>query len=130
MDLYSRRIFGRAMADHLRADLPLAALRMAISAQRPSAGLIHHADRGVQYASAEYPKLMQSAGLRPSMSHKDDCYDNAPMESFFHTLKTELVHQRHYATRAEAHEISLPILRASTIELVVTPPSALSARSR
>ena len=102
MDLYSRRIVGWAMADHLRADLPLAALRMAISAQRPSAGLIHHSDRGVQYASTDYRKLMQSAGLRASMSRKGDCYDNAPMESFFHTLKTELVHHWHYATRAEA----------------------------
>lgn len=82
MDLCSRRIVGRAMADHLRADLPLAALRMAISAQRPCAGLIHHSNRGVRYASADYRKLMQSAGLRASMSRKSDCYDNAPMESF------------------------------------------------
>jgi len=102
MDLYSRRIVGWAMADHLRADLPLAALTMAVSAQRPGAGLIHHSDRGVQYASTEYRKVMQSAGFRPSMSRKADCYDNAPMESFFHTLKTELVYQRHYATRAQA----------------------------
>ncbi len=90
------------MCDHLRADLPLAALRMAISAQRPDAGLIHHSDRGVQYASAEYRKVVQSAGFQASMSRKGDCYDNAPMESFFHTLKTELVHHRKYATRAEA----------------------------
>src|SRR6476660_6402944 len=75
MDLYSRRIVGWAMADHLRASLPLAALRMAISAQRPGVGLIHHSDRGVQYASADYRKLMQSAGLRASMSRKGDCYD-------------------------------------------------------
>jgi putative transposase len=102
MDLYSRRIVGWAMADHLRADLPLAALKMAISGQRPGAGLIHHSDRGVQYASADYRKVMQSAGFRASMSRKADCYDNAPMESFFHTLKTELVHHRQYATRAEA----------------------------
>jgi putative transposase len=61
----------------LRADLPLAALWMAISAQRPGAGLIHHSDRGVQYASAHYRKLMQFAGLRASMSRKGDCYDNA-----------------------------------------------------
>ncbi|WP_414646213.1 IS3 family transposase [Bradyrhizobium sp. 2S1] len=102
MDLYSRRIVGWAMADHLRAELPLAALRMAVSAQRPGAGLIHHSDRGVQYASAEYRKVVQSAGLRASMSRKADCYDNAPMESFFHTLKIELVYHTHYATRAEA----------------------------
>jgi putative transposase len=102
MDLYSRKIVGWAMCDHLRAELPLAALLMAISVQRPGAGLIHHSDRGVQYASAEYRKLMQFAGLRASMSRRADCYDNAPMESFFHTLKTELVHHQHYATREEA----------------------------
>src|SRR5438105_4671511 len=102
MDLYSRKIVGWAMADHLRAELPLAALAMAIATQRPGAGLIHHSDRGVQYASAEYRKMMQAAGFRASMSRRADCYDNAPMESFFHTLKTELVHHRHYATREEA----------------------------
>ena len=102
LDLCSRKIVGWAMADHLRADLPLTALRMAISIQRPGAGLIHHSDRGVQYASTEYRKLLQSAGLRASMSRKGDCYDNAPMESFFHTLKTELVYHTHYATRADA----------------------------
>ena len=102
MDLYSRKIVGWAMADHLRAELPLAALAMAIATQRPNAGLIHHSDRGVQYAAAEYRKMMQSAGFRASMSRKADCYDNAPMESFFHTLKTELIHQQHYGTREEA----------------------------
>ena len=102
MDLYSRRIVGWAMDDHLRTELPLAALRMAISEQKPGAGLIHHSDRGVQYASAEYRQLVQAAGFRPSMSRRADCYDNAPMESFFHTLKTELVHHRQYETRAEA----------------------------
>ena len=102
LDLYSRRIVGWAMQDHLRADLPLAALKMAISAQRPEAGLIHHSDRGVQYASENYRKVLRSAGFQASMSRKGDCYDNAPMESFFHTLKTELVHHRQYATRAEA----------------------------
>ena len=102
LDLYSRKIVGWAMCDHLRTDQPLAALRMAISAKRPAAGLIHHSDRGVQYASAEYRKVIQSAGFQASMSRKGDCYDNAPMESFFHTLKTELVHHRQYATRAEA----------------------------
>jgi len=75
---------------------------MAIKAQRPGAGLIHHSDRGVQYASTEYRQMMQAAGFRASMSRRADCYDNAPMESFFHTLKTELVHHRQFATRAEA----------------------------
>src|SRR6202051_1376871 len=102
MVLYSRKIVGWAMADHLRAELPLAALAMAIATQRPGGGLIHHSDPGVQYGSAEYPKNMQSTGFRASMSRRADCYDNAPMESFFHTLKTELVHHQHYATRDEA----------------------------
>ena len=102
MDLYSRKIVGWAMADHLRAELPMAALAMAIATQRPGAGLIHHSDRGVQYASADYRKMMQSPGFQASMSRKADCYDNAPMESFFHTLKTELVHHQQYATRDDA----------------------------
>jgi putative transposase len=102
LDLYSRRIVGWAMTDHLRAELPMAALQMAIKAQRPGGGLIHHSDRGVQYASTDYRQMMQAAGFRASMSRRADCYDNAPMESFFHTLKTELVHHRQYATRAEA----------------------------
>ena len=102
LDLHSRRVVGWAMADHLRTALPLDALQMAIKAQRPGAGLIHHSDRGVQYASTEYRKTMQAAGFRASMSRRADCYDNAPMESFFHTLKTELVHHRKFATREQA----------------------------
>jgi putative transposase len=102
MDLYSRRIVGWAMRDHLRTELPLTALRMAISAQRPGAGLIHHSDRGVQYASHDYRAALAAAGITASMSRKADCYDNAPMESFFHTLKTERVNHRQYATRDEA----------------------------
>jgi putative transposase len=64
--------------------------------------LTHHSDRGVQYASVDYRSVIQAAGFRASMSRKGDCYDNAPMESFFHTLKTELVHRQQYATRKEA----------------------------
>jgi putative transposase len=102
MDLCSRRIVGWAMDDHLRTELPLAALNMAIASRRPGANLIHHSDRGVQYASADYRNALRLAGFQASMSRKADCYDNAPMESFFHTLKTELVHHRHYATREQA----------------------------
>lgn len=102
LDLYSRRIVGWAMGDHLRTELPLAALRMAINEQRPAAGLIHHSDRGVQYASTEYRQVIQAGGFRASMSRRADCYDNAPMESFFHTLKTELVHHRQFETRDQA----------------------------
>jgi putative transposase len=102
MDLYSRKIVGWAMRDHLRTELPLAALRMAISAQPPGVDLIHHSDRGVQYASHEYRAALAASAITASMSRKGNCYDNAPMESFFHTLKTERVHHRQYATRAEA----------------------------
>ena len=102
MDLYSRKIVGWAMRDHLRTELASTALAMAIQQQRPAVGLIHHSDRGVQYASHDYRAALHAAGMTASMSRKADCYDNAPMESFFHTLKTELVHHRKYATRAEA----------------------------
>jgi putative transposase len=102
MDLYSRKIVGWAMRDHLRTELASSALMMAIQRQRPGAGLIHHSDRGVQYASHDYRVALAASGITASMSRKADCFDNAPMESFFHTLKTELVHHRQYATRDEA----------------------------
>jgi transposase InsO family protein len=102
MDLFSRKIVGWAMRDHLRTELASSALTMAVQRQRPAVGLIHHSDRGVQYASLDYRGALAAAGITASMSRKADCFDNAPMESFFHTLKTELVHHRQYATWAEA----------------------------
>jgi transposase InsO family protein len=106
MDLFSRKIVGWAMRDHMQIELASSALNMAIRQQRPQTGLIHHSDRGVQFASQDYRAVLASAGITASMSRKANCYDNAPMESFFHTLKTELVHHRQYKTRAEAqHDI-------------------------
>ena len=102
MDMFSRKIVGWAMRDHMQVELPSVALAMAIKQQRPQHGLIHHSDRGVQYASRAYRDALTGAGITASMSRKADCYDNAPMESFFHTLKTELVHHRDYNNRAEA----------------------------
>jgi len=102
LDLCSRKIVGWAMRDHMRTKLPLAALMMAIQRQRPQPGLIHHSDRGSQYASHDYSDALAKAGMVQSMSRKGNCWDNAPMESFFHTLKTELVHHRNYATREDA----------------------------
>jgi transposase InsO family protein len=102
MDLFSRKIVGWAMADHMRAELASSALAMAIQQQRPQEGLIQHTDRGVQYASQAYREALSNAGITASMSRKANCYDNAPMESFFHTLKTEQVHHCDYQTRAEA----------------------------
>ncbi|QQN65424.1 IS3 family transposase [Bradyrhizobium diazoefficiens] len=95
----NRRLGDR---DHMQVELVSSALTMAIRQQRPEPGLIHHSDRGVQYASQDYRAVLSATGITASMSRKADCYDNAPMESFFHTLKTELVHHRNYQTRAEA----------------------------
>lgn len=102
LDLCSRRVVGWAMARYLTDSLTLRALRMALAQRRPPAGLLHHSDRGSQYASRDYRALLRQAQAQPSMSRAGDVYDNAPMESFFATLKTELVHHRSYQTRQEA----------------------------
>jgi transposase InsO family protein len=102
IDLCSRKIVGWGMADHLRAELCTDALQMALERRRPSDELIHHSDRGVQYACGDYQQLLAEQGIVCSMSGKGDCYDNAVMESFFKTLKVELVYQQDYATRQEA----------------------------
>ena len=90
MDRFSRRIVGWDLQDHMRESLVLAALRAAIAQRQPRPGLIHHTDRGGQYAGAQYRKMLDRAGMAQSMSRTDDCYDNAFMESCFGTLKTEL----------------------------------------
>ena len=102
MDLHSRKIVGWAMRDNMRAGLALGALDMALKPREPRAGLIHHSDRGSQYASQIYRSALRSKGLRASMSGKGNCYDNAAMESFFRSLKTELVYRTRYRTRREA----------------------------
>lgn len=102
LDVYSRRIVGWAMSDSLHRQLVIDALQMAITVRQPPPGLLHHSDRGSQYASDEYQALLTRAGMVTSMSRKGNCYDNAPVESFFGTFKTELVFHQQYATRAEA----------------------------
>jgi putative transposase len=102
MDLFSRMIVGWAMGSDLSRHLPIRALQMALARRRPPRGLLHHSDRGSQYASNDYQALLKVNGIVCSMSRKGECYDNAPMESFFHTLKTEQVHHEDYATRAAA----------------------------
>ena len=102
IDMFTRKVVGWAVRDTLHADTALEALTMAVERQRPAPGLIHHSDRGVQYAEDDYRKALAAACITPSMSRKGNCLDNAPMESFFHTLKVERVHHRVYATRAEA----------------------------
>jgi transposase InsO family protein len=102
MDLCSRRIVGWSMADHMRVELAADALKMALAWRRPAYELLHHSDRGVQYASEDYQSLLAEHKIQCSMSGKGNCYDNAAMESFFATLKTELVHEENYGTHEEA----------------------------
>ena len=102
MDLCSRKIVGWSMAEHMRADLVCDALDMALAARRPGSDLLHHSDRGVQYACQEYQTLLAARGITVSMSGVGDCYDNAPTESFWGKLKTELVYLEHFATRQQA----------------------------
>jgi transposase InsO family protein len=102
MDLFSRRIVGWSMADHLRVELVRDALAMATARRNPGAGLVHHSDRGVQYCCGEYRRELEAWGMVPSMSRAGDCYDNAPKESFWGILKNELMSGRVFATRAEA----------------------------
>ena len=102
LDRGTRRCVGWAMEDTLATSLPLAALEMALRHRKPSGGLVHHSDRGVQYASLAYRQRLAQAGILPSMSRRGNCYDNAAMESFWSSLKRELVHRRKFATHQEA----------------------------
>ena len=110
MDLCSRRIVGWSMADHMATGLVADALGMAVARRCPAAGLLHHGDRGSQYASDDYLHLLGKRGMAVSMSGRGQCWDNAAMESFWATLKTELVHHERYATREQA--------RASVFEFI------------
>ena len=102
LDLFSRRIVGWAMSERMTGELTLAALRMAIQQRQPPAGLIHHSDQGSQYTDSRYQALLQEHGIEASMNGAGSWYDNAPMESFFGTLKSERVHDGVYQTRNEA----------------------------
>ena len=101
-DLHTCEIVGYALGDRMTKDLVARALFGAVAHHRPPPGLIHHSDRGSQYCAHDYRRLLNQFGMRCSMSRKGNCYDNAPMESFWGTLKNELVHHRRYATRAQA----------------------------
>ena len=110
MELYSRRIVGWSMSASMPTSLVLDALEMAIALRSPPPGLLHHSDRGVQYAAHAFQGQLERHGIVCSMSRKGNCYDNAVQESFFHTLKTELCDHEHYRTRAQA--------RASAFEFI------------
>lgn len=104
IDLFSRQVVGWSMSERMQAKLVNDALLMAIWKRKPSKGLIWHTDRGGQYASDSHLALLHEHGIIQSMSRKGNCWDNAVAESFFHTLKTELVHQRRYQSRSEAKQ--------------------------
>ena len=101
-DLFTGEIVGYAMGNRITKNLVSQSLFRAVAAKRPGSGLIHHSDRGSQYCAHEYRRLMDQFKMRASMSRKGDCYDNAPMESFWGTLKNELVHHSRYKTREQA----------------------------
>jgi len=101
-DIFTGEIVGYAMGERITRNLVSQSLFKAVAAKRPGAGLIHHSDRGRQYCAHEYRNLMDQFKMRASMSRKGDCYDNAPMESFWGTLKNELIHHRRYETREQA----------------------------
>jgi transposase InsO family protein len=102
LDLYHRGIVGWAMSERMTSALTISALKMAIRERRPGGGLIHHSDQGSQYTDGTYQTLLRDHGIQASMNGVGTWYDNAPMESFFGTLKSELVHHRVYHTRDEA----------------------------
>lgn len=104
IDLYSRKVVGWSMSSRMTASLVCDALKMAIWQRKPKRGLIHHSDRGSQYASNAFRKLLKLHGFKGSMSRKGDCWDNSAVESFFGTLKQERVHWRHYQTRFAAQQ--------------------------
>lgn len=106
-DLFTGEVVGYAMGERMIKTLVSQSLFRAVSAKRPAAGLIHHSDRGSQYCALKYRKLLEQLGMQASMSRRGNCYDNAPIESFWVVLKTELVHHPRYATRRQAmHEIT------------------------
>ena len=126
-DLCTRKIVGYAFSDRIDTRLTLAALDMAYRRRKPAQGLIFHSDRGVQYAAQAYRERLEAYGIRQSMSRRGDPYDNAVAENFFSCLKCELVHLKHYPTRAVAQDDVFAYLEA--FYNTIRPHSALGWRS-
>ncbi len=110
LDLHSRRVVGWAVSDRMKKDLAIRALDMAVRLRQPPEGCLFHSDRGSQYCSYDYQKKLQAHGLRPSMSGKGNCYDNASVETFFKSLKAELIWRQTWLTRRQA-EAAMLLLR-------------------
>ncbi len=104
LDIFSRRVVGWALGNKRTCELVITALQMALTARQPQPGLLHHSDRGSQYACRDFQKLLASHAIVCSMSRKGNCWDNAVMESFFGTLKQELLQHHRFATRDEAEQ--------------------------
>ena len=102
LDLYSRRVIGWAVSNRMKRDLAIRALEMAVALRKPAKGCVHHSDRGSQYCSHDYQKLLRKHGFKASMSGKGNCYDNAAMETFFKTIKAELIWRHSWQTRRDA----------------------------
>ena len=125
-DVYCRRIVGWAMADHMRAELVTDALQMALAQRRPAPGLIWHSDQGSQFVSLAFGQQARAAGIAQSMGSRGDCFDNAVAESFFATLKKELIHGRTWPPRPSCGPRSSSTSRSSTTAAAGTPPSGCS----
>lgn len=120
-DAFSRRIVGWSMADHMRSELVVDALQMGIARRRPKPGLVHHSDQGSQFVSLAFGQAAGEAGIARSMGSRGDCFDNAVAESFFATLKKELVHRRSWPTAGSSAPRSSPTSRPSTTAPADTP---------
>jgi putative transposase len=128
LDCYSRRVVGWSMADHLRTELPREALRMPSARRGPALQLIHHTDRGCQYTAHDYTKVLAAHRIRSSLSRPHNCWDNAVAESFFATLKSDLIYRHPWPNRAAARSAICDYIEGFYNPPDCTPPSAISAR--
>jgi transposase InsO family protein len=135
IDLFARKIVGWASSDSMPQELTIEALRVALGWRDPDAGLVHHSDRGSQYAAGDYRKVLAARGITVSMSRKGDCWDNAPMESLNGTLKVECVHGEHFRTREQARQAIIEYIGYYNTErrhssLGYVPPAQFERRWR
>jgi len=135
LDLYARKIVGWAMSPTMPQELTLEALRVALGWRDPPDGLVHHSDRGSQYAANDYRAVLEARGITVSMSRKGDCWDNAPMESANGTLKVECIHEEHFETRAQAKQAIIEYIGYYNTErrhssLGYVPPAQFERRWR
>ena len=122
LDLHSRRVVGWAVSDRMKKDLAIRALDMAVGLRNPPLGCMFHSDRGNQYCSYDYQKKLQAYGLRPSMSGKGNCYNNSAVETFFKSLKAELIWRQKWPNRRQVEAAIFPSTGSTTTESMIYPP--------